>query len=253
MLRIGFATEFYTLWDISKEIMYSTNARGEHFPSYEKVSYYYMQNLSKDEFKAKEKAKNMGAIDLDVDEELFGRNNSFSKQVKLNSELPRNINPFFTFGKYQEAPILECVDISYLEWYFKETNNRYAKQVLLANGYVEFDNNVYNQEEYAKILENLEKAKIRDHFVKSLESGEQIELTFTILSNANSYGIVRTTLPLDLIFTETKAMYYKGIEYYLPIIDTKAKKLKNKEITAIVELTKAEYENYNFLKLIKIK
>ncbi len=250
MLKIGFSTKFFTLWNITKEVMYTTNLRGEHHPSHEKINYTYIQNLSMDEEQAILKAKEHGATNLEVDTDLYGRNSSFFKEVKLFSELPKDINPFFTFGRHCDEDILSCQDISYLHWYFKETGNRYAKKVLIANGYIEHDGKVYNDTEYADILANEQKEKERESLIAKLSNGEYMNLTFTLLHNPNDEGAAATNLPLDIKFDQVKALYYRDFEYFLPVIDGKGKKLKGKEITAMVKLT--EYHGFPILQFIKL-
>lgn len=255
MLKIGFATEFFTLWDVSSEVMYTTNMRGEHHASYEKVSYYYMQNLSKDEASAIKKAKERGCTILEVDNELFGRNNSFSKEIKLSSELRSDINPFFTYGKYTSQAILECTDIKYLAWYFGETSNRYAKQILLDNNYYEVNGQVLDIEAYNRHLSYIESRKETDLLVSKIEAAGEMEIDFIMLQNPRRYEkLSPTDCNIDVVFDDVQEMHYKGMDYYLPVIGGKARRIKNKSIKAIVRIERMDIQDEitPVLKIVKL-
>jgi hypothetical protein len=77
-LRIGFASVFFTLWEVTTETLYATTANGDHYPSGTKTNFLFYQNLSKDLATAQSKAAAAGATNLSPDEELHGRTSSWS-------------------------------------------------------------------------------------------------------------------------------------------------------------------------------
>lgn len=120
---VGFATEYFTLWSYAEHKEYGSNG----FP-YIKQSYTYVQNLSKDEGEAIKKAIEMGADkDVEPNDELRGHSKSWSKV-----SYPQGT---FQFGKYSGAKIEESTDLSYLSWYFGQTQCDYAKGILQYEGY----------------------------------------------------------------------------------------------------------------------
>lgn len=108
MLTIGFATEYYTLWDVRKEIVYFTDAYGNHHPQNEVTHYSYIRNVSKDMGTAT--AAHPG---VPVDETLRGQTRSFEcrSAEDLTPELLK-------FGKYQGLTIQDVAkkDFGYILW-----------------------------------------------------------------------------------------------------------------------------------------
>lgn len=83
-LKIGFARQFFTLWDVSEPYRHYTSEYNWEY----RVNFTYLRNLSKDEEKAKIKAKGFGVKDLEVDRELFGRNSSFYTTGRKGTDRP---------------------------------------------------------------------------------------------------------------------------------------------------------------------
>ena len=107
MKVIGFATQFYTLWDITTEEEYFTDNYGNHWLKGIKTNYWYIQNISKDLAVVKAKYP-----DLKIDEELKGKTASWEKR---SEDLTPHI---LKFGKYSGRSISEVVEIdfSYIIW-----------------------------------------------------------------------------------------------------------------------------------------
>lgn len=151
MLRIGFTNKYYTLWNVDSQPNYTQDERGQVTLTHTKIIYTYLQNLSFDENEAKLKAKDKGCTNLEVDNDLFGRNSSWEFVAKGYCDLPRSKSPFFEFGKYSQSKIEECNDFNYLEWYYGETSNRYAKLILLSNGWSMFDDMLVTNERFEEL------------------------------------------------------------------------------------------------------
>lgn len=93
-LRIGFANKFYTLWDVSEPYEVYTSKH----TYYETVDYIYIQNLSFDLDKSIEKAAMLGCKTNEVDHNLYGKSNTFSKKSTIKYDelsgyqIPPDIN-----------------------------------------------------------------------------------------------------------------------------------------------------------------
>ena len=221
MLRIGFSTKYFTLWDVQETIEW-TSVGGLNLP-YQKISYCYIQNLSMDENEAKRKAIFKGVENFEIDHDLFGRNASFFHKKELFSKIPSDKSYFFEFGKFQGEPIKNCTDLDYLFWFFNESQNIHAKAILIENGFVEFEGQILHAEHAKKI-------KLRNLVFSELKSKKEIQVE--ILSNLNEHGCFRFSFKNEVLwggfFGMKKQMFYNGITYFLPIIDGKAKRFKGK-------------------------
>ena len=141
MKRIGFATEFFTLWEVESVNDYAT-INGVHTLSSTRTINTYIQNLSKTESAAIAKAQSMGCHSSEIDEDLKGKSRSFTKYVNHCSQEERELNEDeFQYGKFVGQKIAECSDLGYLLWYSK--HNQYSiKRILeLSNDYVLVDGN----------------------------------------------------------------------------------------------------------------
>ena len=228
MLRIGFSTKYFTLWDVQETIEW-TSVGGLNLP-YQKISYCYIQNLSMDENEAKRKAIFKGVENFEIDHDLFGRNASFFHKKELFSKIPSDKSYFFEFGKFQGEPIKNCTDFDYLFWFFNESQNIHAKAILLENGFVEFEGQVVHAEHAKKI-------KLRDLVFNEIKEKKEVEVE--IISNLafeNGFMFSFKNEVLNGIYLgEKKEMFYNGFTYYLPIIEGKAKRFKGKTAKLTIE------------------
>ena len=223
MLQIGFSNKYYTLWNVVNETEYS-GSEGQY--SYSVTRFTYIQNLSLVEENAIAKAKEKGCTDLCINDELRGRSGrSWEKRTRIEEVFANNQ---FTFGKYQGNDITKNTDVSYLKWYFSETNN-----ILVAERVCELDENysLYEGELLSiDILERILNAKkIEDTLAKTGTIQLQMQ------RNLDEYGMVQID-GVNYYFEEHSVMSYNGYEYGLPILGCKAKRVKNKLIEVNVEL-----------------
>ena len=203
MLTIGFANKYYTLWDVSE--VYNTPV--DKFAYRERQDFTYIQNLSFDLDKAKQKIKGEFKIDL----ELKG-NSTFSKISDIISNVPDNI---FKFGKYAGKDINDINDINYTKWYYDETFNPVAKELLLKNGYKEkedIEHILYTSEEYDELLNN----KKQEDYLDSLksghfhENGEKVELKLKQVDAFSFDGTYGTTHVMTFASEDGKKYKYMG-------------------------------------------
>ena len=223
MLRIGFSKKYFTLWDVQETIEW-TSVGGLNLP-YQKISYCYIQNLSMDENEAKRKAIFKGVENFEIDHDLSGRNASFFHKKELFSKIPSDKSYFFEFGKFKGEPIKNCTDFDYLFWFFNESQNIHAKARLLENGFEDFEGQVVHAEHAKKI-------KLRDLVVAEIADKDEIEVI--VLSNLNCKNELRFEFKNEVFFgcwnESSKGYIYQGIEYFLPIIGGKPKRVKNKPV-----------------------
>lgn len=253
MLRIGFANKFYTLWYIDTQPNYSQNDRGQITLNYTKVIYTYLQNLSIDEQNAKDKAKLKGCTDLEVDNELFGRNSSFQTVVKSYCDLYRNLSPFFEFGKYRDTKINECTDMNYLFWYYHDCSNRYAKSILLNNGYFESQtdiNYLITLEQFNEYEERIKSKQLADAELEEIELSGSGHIVFTPSYNLNQYGGTEYK-GIAIYFKDYKTLSYNGYNYSIPCVNGVGKKIKGKELVLLVRVI--DYCDTKALEVISIK
>lgn len=152
MKTIGFANQYYTLWNVTK-----TKVAINPFQVIERSHFTYIQNLSKDLEKAKEKISGDFVLDL----ELRGDVREFYTDGEPSQEIPESV---FKFGKYIYQDITSCKDFDYVKWYYSETDNEFALEVLLKNGFELVDGILYD-------LDDAEKQK---HYL-SLKRGHLFE------------------------------------------------------------------------------
>jgi len=208
MKAIGYANKFYTLWEVSKEVRY-TGTEGNYRP-YEVGVYTYYQNLSLDRAKAILKAEKMGLGTLEVDEELRGKTRSWSSAPKkLYSDLPQNIDTCFSFGKYRNRLINDCTDFKYLEWYYNETNNRYALNILLSNGYELVNDRILTSEDAKELRAKIEFNRIAirgAHY----NNGDKVELTLKEVERYDYLGTYGVVYNITYIAQNNKIFKYVG-------------------------------------------
>jgi len=156
---IGFANKYYTMWEVSEPIRIQLS---KYTYRTEQV-FSYIQNLSFDLDKAKAKVSGKFEVDLS----LRG-SSTFTKTSDVTSDAPENI---FKFGKYADQDIREVNDVKYTLWYYEQTQNEFAKKLLLDNGYVENDGKVISAE-YSEILKETQSRK---DSINSLDDGHHFD------------------------------------------------------------------------------
>lgn len=102
---IGFATEYFTLWNLA-EIKRFEEINGIHTHVSTDWKYTYLQNLSKSEEQAIEKFKERYGYEPEIDESLRGQTSSFTKTEMMM--MPYTV---FPFGKLQMVDILSADDV----------------------------------------------------------------------------------------------------------------------------------------------
>lgn len=113
-LIVGFANQYYTLWSVTEEANYVTDAYGNNWKSQEWSRFTYIKNVSKDLNKVKELYPNIG-----IDDGLRGKSRSFNGEKK-----PTLPDGYFWFGKYYGHTIDEVIekDFNYCLWAIENTH-----------------------------------------------------------------------------------------------------------------------------------
>lgn len=240
---IGFANKFYTLWEISEETKPLGNGH-----SCVVTHYNYIKNISFDKETALAKYPN-----ATFDENLRGKTWSWNSE----KEVWDNVD-VFRFGKYKYEKI-DNTDLNYLSWYWDQIDGdhkEYVGEILKANGY-EIRTNTYTNYDggihtstYLVSPEVLANERKNNEALNEIEiklkNGETIE--FVTEYNPDELGDCRIG---DIIyhFNEVKENYYQGWSYYLPVVNGKQKRIKNKKII----ITKYTYTRNNSVITINIE
>ena len=231
MYYIGFSNKYYTLWNIEEE----TSSLGNGC-NYVITHYWYIKNISFDKDKAF--AQYPEAV---FDENLCGMTRSWSSRPK---EVWTCVD-VFRFGKYKFDKIAENTDTSYIEWYWGNIDGEHKEfvgEVLKSRGY-EIRTQTYTYRDYntGKMRENthtwlvspemLEEEKkandLKNQIMNKFNNHENFELY--IEHNIDSDGEIEID-DITYKFEEVKENCYNGYIYYLPVINGKAKRIKNKNI-----------------------
>ena len=217
---IGFANKFYTLWQISEETKPLGNGR-----SYVITHYTYVKNISFDKETAL--AKYPGAT---LDENLRGMTRSWDSAPK---EVWDNVDTF-RFGKYAYTKIADNTDTNYIAWYWEQISNEhkeYVGSVLKSRGYEIRTWGNDNDNQYLVSPEALENERMaeanKNTVLEVLKKNNPFNISFD--HNPSSYGICRID---DILyhFQQVHVNYYQGFEYYLPVVNGKQKRIKNKNL-----------------------
>jgi hypothetical protein len=237
---IGFATQFYTLWNYETENQYKEDAYGNQHQIGINHNFTYLKNISKDLDKVKEAYPN-----IMIDDELKGKTKSFSWNEKI--ELPEG---YFWSGKHNRKLISEVIesDFEYCLWYAENYNNTTSESIKSNPKYISF-------------LESKNQEKI-DLLARTnlLKVGDKVELEFlTNGYNANSKltecWVMATYKGLTVRVITSGVKKINGLyPYLMPIINGRGVKTKNKKIEVeVIEVLSITTDFNEVQQLIKIK
>ena len=216
MKVIGFTNKFYTLWEVTEDTRDLGNGH-----KYVVTHFVYVKNISFDKETAFSKYPG-----VDFDENLRGKTQSWDTE----KEIWENVDTY-RFGKFKYEKIGDH-DIDYLAWYWDQVSGdhkEYVGSVLKNNGYeirTWGDNNQYLVD--PETIENEKKAmKAMNEMTEKLNSSESFEICFD--HNPDEDGYCRVD---DILyhFQDVKENWYNGFPYYLPVLNGKSKRIKNKNI-----------------------
>ena len=213
---IGFATQFYTLWNYEAVPQYKTDSYGKHHQTGTVHNYYYIKNISNDIDKVKALFPN-----VEIDTKLRGTS-SFTHNEKL--DLPEN---YFWGGKYAGKLIDEImeIDFQYCIWSAENYDMPY----------------ITNHPKYIAHFEAI--AKAEQDLINSkelLKVGDVVELEFT--RNGYNADDEYTECWTNAIYNDVEiAVNCNGVRpvsgrypYLMPMINGKTQKTKGKKLTVTV-------------------
>ncbi|MDH6308114.1 hypothetical protein M2451_002633 [Dysgonomonas sp. PFB1-18] len=222
-LVIGFASKYYTLWNVVITPQYTTDAYGEHWHTGNHYQYSYMKNISSDIVKVKELYPS-----VTIDDGLRGiTTREWGKTVKIN--MPPN---YLTFGKYTGRTVedIASVDLQYLIWALDNMYIEPAQKEAICS--------TKEYKEYqAQIQMEINNKLAR---ISPLKSGKHI---LTILSNpceGKAFVNITDGHNIELRFRQTKEYFYNGFPYELPVMAGKAKRVKCKAIEYNLQIINTE-------------
>lgn len=241
---IGFATQFYTLWDYEAVNQYITDSYGNHHQTGVDHKFYYIKNVSIDLDKVKALYPN-----VEIDEELRGKTTSFTRNEKM--DLPEG---YFWGGKYAGKLISEIIesDFQYCLWSAENYGGQISKDIKSHPKYIA----------HFEAIEKAEREKINS--VKPLKVGDVIELDF--LKNGYNADENYTECFSEAIYGDMGVIVgCSGVKpvngmypYLMPIINGEAQKTKNKKITVTIieadepKLVSDYYGNEKIEQFVKI-
>lgn len=263
MLVIGFANEFYTLWDVSKQDIYSSVETASGTMSYksgEKIYYWYQKNISKDLDKVKALYP-----DLKIDENLKGISRSWSTSKDVD-ETPHILK----FGKYAGQTVTEVAELDwkYFLWLIDNCYKAATKE------------ECYKVQKYIDFITEQERTeKERLAAINTISEGiNEIELTFNTNPNHEAlynlgcyagindlreilkdacvvaWGTYGNNTRIAVVFSKEQVKYVDGIyPYHMGIFNGKAKRLKNKSFKFTAELLATDKGRYEITQVIRIK
>jgi hypothetical protein len=223
---IGFATQFYTLWNYEAVNQYRTDSYGNHHQTGVVHKYYYIKNISTDIDKVKTLFPN-----VEIDNELRGTS-SFTRNEKL--ELPEG---YFWGGKYAGKLIDEVIesDFQYCLWSAENYGGLTARYIK-------------SHPKYIAHFEAIEKQKIADiEKAETVKVGDVIDLEF--VSNGYNADDNYTECSAEARLGETVVyVNCSGVKpvngmypYLMPKINGKAQRTKGKKISVkVIEVIKTE-------------
>ena len=232
MKFIGFANKFYTLWDVTSKVVESK------YSKHTIVTNTYIKNISTDIDKVKELYPG-----VEIDESLRGHSCTF-EYIKERKEINTDK---FNFGKYEGQLISECNDESYLIWFFDNCDVERKKNVeerLVKLGFIVKNDTIFTQEEIEK----------QEQIERMLSNKEELEVTFDrnlsveFDSSNKCYGVYRNEDGILFKFNDVKLNYYNGFEYCLPLVNDKAKRIKNKT----VKIKDYKYEITKYYTIVEV-
>lgn len=244
MLLIGKADLYYTLWDVRSTKNYSTDLVGNHYLSSISTHFDYRQNLSMDESKAIEKAKGFGVTELEPNEELRGRYQSWKAVEKFDEPIVENV---FTYGRNRGDLFIENIDVDYMWWYYDQDNfvSKDSKKTM-KNRIVELDSEtyvVYKGELMKRELMQVIKNKNKLH--KKIKKQGWVEVF--VDRNIDGYHSILHADGIWFKFDKVKENWYRDFSYYLPMINGKAKRIKNKTIKIFIERVATDGEPFDYV------
>jgi hypothetical protein len=231
---IGFTTKYYTLWEVTEDII------REKWGSYKRITHQYIKNISYDFDKAKEKYPN-AVVDTALRGHTSFRSTEWIERYGVDE---------FIGGKYKGDKISTCGDYNYLLWawdlgYIIPYDSReIAVKVLEDAGYKRInDSKIVTPEELEKIEASF--SECEDNMKVLDETGE---ITFDFHKNLDECGCI-TIGNTQITFKpeKYKELEYSGYYYGLPIDSKgKAKRVKGKTVKIIPESYEIAVSEYGW-------
>lgn len=165
---------------------------------------------------------------IEIDESLRGIRWSFSRDEHF--DYPINV---FDKGKYTGHEIADCEDYDYLYWAFNNMLCNERQKIVKNNLLDKLKENGYHY--YKKELISAEKMKAeRKRYRVENEIKKTGKIIGIVTRNPGSeykdtwVDVNGLSVHISFVNYDLKAFYYNQFEYYLPVLDGKAKRIKNK-------------------------
>lgn len=213
---IGFASQYYTLWNHHTVPQYRTDSYGNHHQVGVRHYFDYVKNVSKDLIKVQEAYPG-----VQIDEELRGQTRSFSKYKEI--DLPEN---FFWVGKYAGKLIDEIMetDFSYCQWAMQTLSGKTSEYI---RNHVKYQEYLHAQEiEKSKLIAGAGTLQVGDIVYLQFQSNG-----YNVNDNYTECWVKAEHENLSLAVKCPGAKQIIGMyPYLMPVINGKAQRTKNKRI-----------------------
>jgi hypothetical protein len=219
-LVIGFTNKFYTLWSVQTEEHHSTfGPNAVYLKTGETTRYNYIKNVSF----SLEEVKRLYP-DLLIDKGLRGKTQSF--EVKSKNDFSPE---YLKGGKYSGRLLSEILseDFDYIRFIYEEYRVLSEEQrtvVLQSSSWIDHQNKL-------KVESDQRRASI-----SPWESGTKRIVLEKNFSEEKRVWISLENHNIVLNVDEVSRNWYNGYNYYLPVIDGKSKRVKEKELSYDLEL-----------------
>lgn len=212
---IGFATQFYTLWNV-EEVKHYSEANGKHHHVGTTFAYTYFKKVAKSLDKVKQLYP-----DTPIDESLRGVNGSFKEYRPTQSESVID-DTLFPYGRYSGTLISQCNKAYHLfrlydnKDHYQHTPRRraFARRRLIELGELVMADKVFNLVEkyipaghYKYLVEKKAKQDASGHY---FNEGDKVELMLRKVAQTgyeSAFGFVCIITYQDV---EDRLFYYKG-------------------------------------------
>lgn len=240
MKAIGFANEFYTLWDVTIEPTY-VSVNGQNRQSGNNTIRTYYQNLSTDIDQAKKRFTELtGEVAPEPDEDLKGVSRSWTTTEEFEVYPPEE----FDFGRYAGQKIEECKDVEYLKWMLSEVHGDRRELVieaLVASGLVRYNKDTVCTPEKAKIYKLNDSLKAGHHY----SAGEKVELKLTVRKAFSFSGQYGVTYVYEFYTSKKEIVKYMGSKCFEFEVGDK--------ISVEATIKHSDYQGEKETKLLRIK
>ena len=236
---LGFTGKFYAVWDltISEDEVCPGCIRKFTLYKYRRKASKYL-NVAKNKYPG-----------LEVDEALNGKTKTFWFKDYI-----WNTNKVFRFGKHKGERIEDCKETDYIAWYWKniyDEHKAYVEGILISRGWFSTIKEEHDEDDIFTVkvkhmvsgdtvaLETKDVDNMSPE-LRKIYTASELEVTPTRNITCNGNYLEGNVIYRFLDYKRIPGTYYAP-EYYLPLINGKGVRIKNKKV--VITNFKVEMDN----------